>query len=286
MGNEFSLSYRAVVSLEHEHEAERDRRRYQRGLFDQVARLYEATRPGYPAGLAEFVAATAGAGAAAAVLEVGCGTGQLTERLVPLRFALTAIDVGAAMIEVARERFTGDGVVFHAVAFEELDAADASFDLIISGAAFHWIDPGVRFRKAAGLLRPGGWLAVAGYEERYDEPFGSVLDDMWLARSHDDGAWVTRPADAAAIAGSGLFEAPLHRTFTQRLIRPAEDVIGVENTRATSLSWPDDVRCGFTAELRRHLRSWEGVPLTLEASVTMARARRANHGERRTSATL
>ena len=60
----------------------------------------------------------------------------------------------------------------------------------------------------------------------------------------------------------------------------------MENTRATSLSWPDDVRCGFTAELRRHLRSWDGVPLTLEASVTMARATRANHGERRTSAAL
>ena len=32
----------------------------------------------------------------------------------------------------------------------------------------------------------------------------------------DDGAWVTRPAYAAAIAGSRLFEAPLHRTFSQR----------------------------------------------------------------------
>ena len=102
----------------------------------------------------------------------------------------------------------------------------------------------------------------------------------------DDGAWVTRPAYAAAIAGSRLFEAPLHRTFSQRLTRPAEDVTGAENTGATPLSWPDDVRCGFTAELQRHLRSLDGVPLTLEASVTMARARRANHGERRTTATL
>ncbi len=60
----------------------------------------------------------------------------------------------------------------------------------------------------------------------------------------------------------------------------------MENTRATSLSWPDPVRQGFNEELRRHLRSLDGVPLTLEASVTMARARRANHGERRTGATL
>jgi len=39
-----------------------------------VAGLYQATRPGYPADLAGFVAATAAIGAGSAVPEVGCGT--------------------------------------------------------------------------------------------------------------------------------------------------------------------------------------------------------------------
>jgi SAM-dependent methyltransferase len=34
------------------------------------------------------------------------------------------------------------------------------FDLVISSAAFHWIDPEVAFGKSARLLRPGGWLAL------------------------------------------------------------------------------------------------------------------------------
>jgi ubiquinone/menaquinone biosynthesis C-methylase UbiE len=266
------------VTRETEGETERDWRRHQRGLFDGVARLYAATRPGYPRELADFAAATAGAGPGSAVLEVGCGTGQLTERLAPLRCALTAIDVGASMIEVARERVTGGDVAFLAVSFEELDAREGSFDLVISGAAFHWVDPEVRFRKAARLLRPGGWLAVAGYDERYDEPLGSALDGMWRARTAGDGAWATRPADGDAIAASGLFEAPVHRTFTQRLTRPAEDVVGVENTRATSLSWPDDVQRVFTAELRQRLGRQAEVGLTLEAAVTMARVRKPASG--------
>jgi tRNA A58 N-methylase Trm61 len=69
------------VTLETEVATERDRRPYQRELFDGVARLCAATRPGYPPELAGFVAATAGAGPRAVVLEVGCGTGQLTEEL-------------------------------------------------------------------------------------------------------------------------------------------------------------------------------------------------------------
>ena len=36
---------------------------------------------------------------------------------------------------------------------------------------------------------------------------------MWLARSADERAWATRPADADAIGGNGLFEAPVARTL-------------------------------------------------------------------------
>ena len=104
-----------------EGQAERDRRRYQRGLFDSVARRYAATRPGYPAELAAFIAHTAGAGVGSAALEVGCGTGQLTAALLPFGFALTAIDLGTSMIEVARERISN--VAFKAVAFEDLERA-------------------------------------------------------------------------------------------------------------------------------------------------------------------
>jgi SAM-dependent methyltransferase len=252
-----------------EGDAERAWRRHQRGLFDGVARLYQATRPGYPVELVEFVVSTAGVGAGAAVLEVGCGTGQLTERLAPFGFALTAIDLGASMIEVAGKRVPPGSAVFRAVSFEDLDAGAGSFDLIISATAFHWVDPEVRFRKAARLLRPGGWLAVAGGRELYDEPVGAALDGLWRARSPGDGAWAARPADAAAIAESGLFGAPVRRTFARRGSYPAADVLGLENTRATSLSWPADVRDEFNAELRELLGDRD-VPLTVASEVTMA----------------
>jgi SAM-dependent methyltransferase len=259
-----------VAARESEDEKERARRRHQRGLFDGVARLYAATRPGYPAELAGFVVATASVGAGDPVLEVGCGTGQLTSVLAPFGFALTAIDLGPSMIEVARERAGAAGVTFLASSFESLDAPPGTFGLIIAGAAFHWVDPEVRFRKAARLLRPGGWLAVAGYEERYDEPVGSALDRIWRARSANDGAWVTRPADDEAISGSGLFGPPAYRTFSRRLTRSAADAIGVENTRATSLSWPDDERSEFSAELGRLLSRRDPVGVTVTSSVTMA----------------
>jgi ubiquinone/menaquinone biosynthesis C-methylase UbiE len=258
------------VTTGHETEQERSKRRYQRTLFDGVAGLYEACRPGYPEHMVEFVGATAGLGAGADALEVGCGTGQLTECLAGLRCNLTAIDIGTSMIAAARRRLEGSAVSFQVASFEDLDAADASFDLVISGAAFHWIDPEVKFAKSARLLRPGGWLAVLDIAERYDDPLGTALTGMWAARNDTGGAWVKRAPDADVMSGSGLFGDPVVQLCTQRFTRPADVVIGVENTRATSLSWPDDVRLGFTEELRHHLGSAAEAHLTLHTTVTLA----------------
>jgi 2-polyprenyl-3-methyl-5-hydroxy-6-metoxy-1,4-benzoquinol methylase len=83
---------------------ERGTRRHQRTLFDLVAGLYEETRPGYAGELIDFVVATAGLGPGAAVLDVGCGTGQLTGPLARRGYGVTAIDLGPSMIEVARRR--------------------------------------------------------------------------------------------------------------------------------------------------------------------------------------
>jgi hypothetical protein len=57
------------------------------------------------------------------------------------------------------------------------------------------------------------------------------------------------------------------------MVLPTEVVIGVENTRAIVLSWPEDVRQSFTDELRHYLRSHTEVPLTQLTSLTMARVR-------------
>jgi ubiquinone/menaquinone biosynthesis C-methylase UbiE len=256
-----------------ETERERTKRQYQRTLFDGVAQLYEASRLGYPSDIVEFAIETAGVGAGSEVLEVGCGTGQLTESLARYGFSLTAIDIGPSMIAATRRRLDGSALSLLVSSFEDFAAGDASFDLIVSGTAFHWVDPEVRFRKPARLLRPGGWLALLETGEGYDDPFGTALHSMWAARSSDGDAWVRRPhfADTEVVASTGLFETPIHTTHALRIVRPAEVVIGVENTRATSLSWPADTREEFTAELRRQLRSQTEVHVTQHTSLTMAR---------------
>jgi SAM-dependent methyltransferase len=219
--------------------------------------------------------ATAGVGPGDPVLEVGCGTGQLTRQLVPLGVALTAIDLGPTMVATARRALGGAaaGVDWRVTAFEDLAAPDGSFCLIVSATAFHWIDPDVGWAKAARLLRPGGWLAVLGTREVYDEPIGSGVRDLYKRLLRD--GWVDPPpGPAASLAATGLFDPAIERAASERDSLPAGTVVGLEHTRATTLHFDDDTRAAFAAGLRDLLAGRPGVALERQTSLAMARVRR------------
>jgi SAM-dependent methyltransferase len=251
---------------------EREARRRRRALFDTVPERYEATRRGYPDELLELLVETAGLRIGSAVLEIGCGTGQLTRQLVPLGFDVTAIDIAPATIAAARRIVSSVRSRFVVSSFEDLDAPPHSFDLVVSATAFHWIDPEVAFVKAAALLRPGGWLAVLSTGEAYDDPFGSSLRSLWTGLNPRPDA-TPRPSDADAAMASGLFDSPVFRQHEYRLTLPADAVAGVERTRATFLDYTPEQRRRYDEGLDGLLRDLAEVSLSQRSSLLLVQAR-------------
>jgi SAM-dependent methyltransferase len=130
-------------------------------VFDEVAAEYDEFRRGYPAELVDVAVRRGALTAGSRVLEVGCGTGKLTERLVGRGLRIDAVDPGAAMLEMARRRVGSSGdVAFHVATFEEVELPEEAFDALFSATAFHWVDPSVGWAKAARVLRPRGLLAL------------------------------------------------------------------------------------------------------------------------------
>ncbi|WBB64523.1 class I SAM-dependent methyltransferase [Streptomyces sp. WMMC500] len=113
---------------------------------------YDRTRPRYPAGLIARIAGEAGGD----VLDVGTGTGIVARQLRAAGCRVLGLDVDARMAAYAR----GHGLDVEVAPFEEWDAAGRSFDTVVAGQTWHWIDPAAGPAKAAGVLRPGGALAV------------------------------------------------------------------------------------------------------------------------------
>jgi len=98
------------------------------------------------------------------VLDVCCGPGTLALDLAPYVAKVTGLDLTPAMLDQARAAQT-KRAVFN-VEWQEGDVyalpfMDASFSLVISGAAFHHMtDPRAAFRELVRVCRPGGRIAV------------------------------------------------------------------------------------------------------------------------------
>jgi SAM-dependent methyltransferase len=136
-------------------------REERRATFNQDADLYDRSRPGYPDELISDLVRLAGVTPGSRVLEIGCGTGQLTLPLAMRGCEIVALDLGPDLAAIARRKLEGFPRVQVIVsAFEEWSLPDLSFDAIVSATAFHWLDPAVRVKKAATALRPEGVLAT------------------------------------------------------------------------------------------------------------------------------
>jgi trans-aconitate 2-methyltransferase len=97
----------------------------------------------------------------ATVLDVGCGTGRVTEALLELvpRGRVLAIDASVDMVELARERL-GDRAEVWCQDALELDL-DEPVDVIVSTATLHWVGDHDRlWRQLARALGPGGVLEI------------------------------------------------------------------------------------------------------------------------------
>jgi SAM-dependent methyltransferase len=132
-----------------------------RTSFDRSAELYDAARPSYPEALVDEAVARSGIPAGGRILEIGAGTGKATVPFARRGYAIVALEPGGNMAAVLRRRMSAfPGVAVEETTFEAWSGADRSFDLVISAQAFHWVDPAVRYVKAAAALRSGGALAL------------------------------------------------------------------------------------------------------------------------------
>ena len=135
----------------------------QQFTFDEVAELYDRSRPRYPRQLFQNLVEYTGLESDARVLEVGCATGQATLPLAELGCEILCLEPGENLARIARVNFaTYPKVKVQDSTFEAWPLEPDSFDLMICAQSFHWIQEEERFVKSAQLLRSGGCLAVAG----------------------------------------------------------------------------------------------------------------------------
>jgi ubiquinone/menaquinone biosynthesis C-methylase UbiE len=178
--------------------------------FDDLADAYRRFRIGYAPELYEILE-QGGVVRGTSVLDVGCGTGIVSQALADRGCCVTGVDVSAPMLEHARACIPSG--TFVEGPSEALPFAADTFDAAVSAQAFHWFDQGRALAEMMRVVRPGGTVAI-----------------WWKGMMRGDATRLTREAVAREL---GLSSPPdlLTAEFN------AFDASGLEDRRLRVVPW-------------------------------------------------
>lgn len=226
--------------------------------FGAVADLYDRHRPGYPDELIEELAALRPAN----VLDIGCGTGKASRQLAARGLSVLGVEIDAGMAAVARR----GGIEVEVASFELWDDRNRSFDLIVSGQAWHWIDPAVGAPKLVRLLRPGGAVCLfwnygdpdKRFEEVVEGAFANVAPQLVEKPTADD-----KDLHERTLRETGCFTSVEVRDYRWSETLPVEEWVARVSTHSKQLLLGPQRLAEVQAALRDALRGEYGETLHL-----------------------
>ncbi|MFC5286810.1 class I SAM-dependent methyltransferase [Actinokineospora guangxiensis] len=215
------------------------------GSFGANAALYAEHRPGYPVDAVEWAI-----GDRVRVLDLGAGTGKLTEALLELGVDVTAVEPDPLMrAELARrlpDVPTVDGRA------EAIPLGDASVDAVLAGQAFHWFDNAEALAEITRVLRPGGVFGALW--NAYDDsvPWVKTLVSLTATSVSNPSAPAPRHVPRHELLGEVE-----ENTFKHQVLRTVDSMVGSLRTFSHIAVAPDDEREAVLAKAQEYL---SGLP--------------------------
>jgi len=230
--------------------------------FRSTIPFYERYRIPYPDALIAAVAEVCAIGPGSAVLDLGCGPGQLAIAFARLGATSTAMDPDSAMLEAARARAAEVGVALRLVEGSSYDLSPAlgRFNLATMGRSFHWMDREATLVALDGIIEPGGAVVLFGNERREapgaDWPaLVKRLRAEFLPEREAARRWrmIERETHGAVLAGSAFSRIDGRAATVSRTLTTDEIVGAVFTHSDTSPEVLGDRRAAFERALREGL---------------------------------
>ncbi|MFC4858201.1 class I SAM-dependent methyltransferase [Actinophytocola glycyrrhizae] len=274
--------------------------------FDTIAERYDRVRPGYPAAVFDDVATLAGARAGTRVLEIGPGPGTATRALLARGWRVHAVEPGAALAGLAVANLAGQPFTVDVTRFDDW-VPDRSYDMLFSATAYHWVAPEHRWRLAAGVLDPGGALAlvtnrtVAGgnfndiYQASADlharhapevefglsPSAGEILAGVHAAADDIGAVWEVAEPKAGHSRAGASFTPPVIRSYEWETTYDTDDAAALLSTYSVYLGVPPERRTPLLTGIADIVRTDFGGVATRRYLAILAVAHRREPGQDR-----
>ncbi len=207
---------------------------FEKRRFRSAAEHYRKGRPPYAAALFDRVAARVGLMQDHAVLDLGCGPGQLALGFARLAGAVTAIDPEPEMLRIAAADAAEAGYPIRFIEGSSYDIGPAlgRFRLTAIGRAFHWMDRADTLQRLDGMIEAGGALAL--FADRHPE----VQQNAW--RKAYNAVLDRYSAEDSARRQRKAGEWPAHETVLLDSPFSQLERIGVIESRRTPVAHIED----------------------------------------------
>jgi SAM-dependent methyltransferase len=218
--------------------------------FGAAAAQYALLRPTYPPAAADL--AVDGPGPRR-VLDLGAGTGLLTEVLHAAGHVVTAVDPSPEMLAQLAARLPG--VTTAVGSAEAIPLPDAAVDVVAAGQAAHWFDPTPAAAEMRRVLRPGGRVSLIWNQRDEREPWVAQLCRLMTDANSErpDDRQVVEAFAAALDADVSVAESGIVQRST-----PEEFVTSFE-TRSFVITMAEPQRRAFLDQLRELVTTHPGT---------------------------
>jgi SAM-dependent methyltransferase len=134
--------------------------------FGRTAADYATHRAGFPTGLFDRLAERGIGRSGQHVLDLGTGTGTLARGLARRGCLVTGLDPSEPLLVEAKRLTEGEGLHVDYVVgrSEDIDAPDATYDVVSAGQCWHWFERPAAARQCRRVLVPGGALTICHFD--------------------------------------------------------------------------------------------------------------------------
>jgi len=157
--------------------------------FDQVAPQWDSLRQAFFSNrVREKAYAVAGAREGAVAVDVGAGTGFITEGLLQRGLQVIAVDSSQAMLaEMSRKFAAAKGIEYRLAEADRLPLPDETVDYVFANMVLHHLEePPKAIKEMVRILKPGGRLVVTDLDEHHFEFLQTEQHDRWLGFKRED----------------------------------------------------------------------------------------------------
>lgn len=236
--------------------------------FNLVADEYERYRPVYPSEMFEEIFTYLNLNKEDSILEIGCGTGQATGGLVSKDYTnITCIELGSNLAQFTADKFKSyPSIQVINTSFEDWNNEGRRFQLIVSGTAFHFIDPKVGYHRAWELLENTGGIGLFWtiHIPVYDQLHNEIRSHYIALAPHLDDSQYPSPDEVIQerkeiTEKSGLFTDIEVKEYDWIQSCSSEEYVALLNTNSKHQQLSIDVRRSLLERIKHSIDAAGGT---------------------------